>query len=127
MSHQPRGWYSRRFLPHFDAGSHRYQFLTYRLADSLPAGVGSAVDAELREVPAGDRPRERFRRLESKLDSGLGSCLLAIERNAESVIETWERFADERYDLVAWVVMPNHVHVLIRPFDAVSLSTIVQS
>jgi REP element-mobilizing transposase RayT len=43
------------------------------------------------------------------------------------VVDTWQRFAGERYDLIAWVVMPNHVHVLIRTYKGVALGRIVQS
>lgn len=35
--------------------------------------------------------------------------------------------AGARYDLIAWVVMPNHVHVLIRTYEGVTLGKIVQS
>lgn len=34
----PRGWYSRGYMPHFDS-QHVVQHVTFRLADSLPAGV----------------------------------------------------------------------------------------
>ena len=35
---QPKGWYSRGYLPHFDGGE-MIQFITYRLADSLPQKI----------------------------------------------------------------------------------------
>jgi REP element-mobilizing transposase RayT len=46
---------------------------------------------------------------------------------AACVVENWRHFAGERYDLIAWVVMPNHVHVLIRVYEGISLAKIVQS
>ena len=33
-----QNWHSRGFMPHYDAGE-KYQFITYRLADSLPQGL----------------------------------------------------------------------------------------
>ena len=36
-------------------------------------------------------------------------------------------FDEARYRLHAWVVMPNHVHVLITPFEGFTLSTILHS
>ncbi|MCZ7585118.1 MAG: transposase [Deltaproteobacteria bacterium] len=48
-------------------------------------------------------------------------------RAAACVVDTWYRFALERYDLIAWVVMPNHVHVLIRVYEGMALGKIVQS
>jgi REP element-mobilizing transposase RayT len=46
---------------------------------------------------------------------------------AAAVVRGWKRFGCERYDLIAWVVMPNHVHVLIRAYSGVPLAKIVQS
>ena len=46
---------------------------------------------------------------------------------ADCVVKTWQRFAGERYDLIAWVVMPNHVHVMIRAYESAALGKIVQS
>ncbi|MFQ5737695.1 MAG: transposase [Acidobacteriota bacterium] len=43
------------------------------------------------------------------------------------MIEAWAHFDRLRYDLVAAVVMPNHVHVMIRVREAFALSKIVQS
>ena len=37
-----KGWYSRGYLPHFDQPG-LVQMLTFRLADSLPAAVLSAL------------------------------------------------------------------------------------
>src|SRR5690606_7648137 len=47
--------------------------------------------------------------------------------NASIVVENWRHFHGLRYHLHAWVVMPNHVHVLIEPIANHSLSEIVQS
>jgi hypothetical protein len=38
-----------------------------------------------------------------------------------------EHFDGERYDLHAWCIMPNHVHVLLRPRSGASLCGILQS
>jgi REP element-mobilizing transposase RayT len=43
------------------------------------------------------------------------------------VVDGWHRFDGRRYDLVAWVVMPNHVHVLMKTRGEVPLSRVVQS
>jgi putative transposase len=34
----PKGWHSRGYLPHFDSPE-TVQFVTFRLADSLPTAV----------------------------------------------------------------------------------------
>jgi REP element-mobilizing transposase RayT len=121
-----RGWYSRGYLPHRDHPG-LLQAITYHLADSLPAAVLEQMDAELRSLPPERQDTERRRRVEAWLDAGHASCVLRLPEAAECVVDTWRHFAGERYDLIAWVVMPNHVHVLVRVYDGVSLGKIVQS
>lgn len=121
-----RGWYSRGYLPHFDHPG-LLQHITYHLADSLPTAVLEQIDKGLRSLPPERQDTERRRRVEAWLDAGHGSCVLLIPEAAGCVIDTWLRFAGERYDLIAWVVMPNHVHVLVRVYEGVPLAKIVQS
>ena len=40
MNH--KGWHSRGYLPHFDSAE-TVQFVTFRLADSLPRAVAEAL------------------------------------------------------------------------------------
>jgi putative transposase len=121
-----RGWYSRGYLPHCDHPG-LLQAITYRLADSLPVAALERMDAELRSLPPQRRDGERRQRIEDWLDAGHGCCVLREPEAAACVVENWRHFASQRYDLIAWVVMPNHVHVLIRVYEGVSLGKIVQS
>jgi REP-associated tyrosine transposase len=121
-----RGWYSRGYLPHCDHPG-LLQAITYRLADSLPAAILEQMEAELRSLPPERQDSERRRRVEAWLDAGHGSCVLGFPGATACAVDTWRRFAGERYDLIAWVVMPNHVHVLIRTYEGVALGKIVQS
>ena len=60
--------------------------------------------------------RELFsERLQSWLDAGYGSCVLREEPIRQIVEDSLHHFADIRYSLYAYVVMPNHVHVLFMP------------
>jgi REP element-mobilizing transposase RayT len=115
----PRRWHDRGYLPHFDKAG-VCQTITYRLADSLPSDVTTAR-RRVRTTPA-DR-----RLIEDQLDSGYGSCVLRRPHIARVVIESWKHFDGDRYQLIAWVVMPNHVHVMIRVHRGQSLSRIVHS
>jgi len=121
---QAREWYSRGYLPHRDHPG-LLQAITYRLADSLPAKALARIEEELRMVDPQHVDAERRKRLDAWLDSGRGCCVLREPRAATCVIDTWRRFAGERYDLIAWVVMPNHTHVLIRVYEGVALGKIV--
>lgn len=121
-----RGWYTRGYFPHRDEAG-LFQAITYRLADSLPVHVLDQVAREVRDMPKDIQRAERLKRLEGWLDAGMGSCVLRTSDLARAVVETWMRFDFERYDLIAWVVMPNHVHVLIRQYEQAPLGKIVQS
>ena len=69
--------------------------------------------------------KERLAKAESFLDSGAGSGVLRDPRVASVVADTLLKL--ERYRLLAWCIMPNHVHVLIEEFDGWPLSAIVHS
>jgi len=43
------------------------------------------------------------------------------------VVDAWKHFDGQRYELVAYVVMPNHVHVLIKTYEGFPLSEVVHS
>ena len=125
MGHDPpKGWYSRGYLPHLDVPG-ILQFITFRLADSLPRQVLDQLEQELSPLPASDRDLERRKKIEQWLDAGLGYCALKHPRMAEVMQQTLRKFDGERYRLIAWCIMPNHVHVLIEPKG--SLPKIVQS
>lgn len=106
-----KGWVSRSYIPHFDT-SEVVQSITFRLADSLPAEVTARRGAAGAEVDA-------------VLDAGLGRCLLRNPDLADVVERALLRFDGDRYHLLAWVVMPNHVHVVVRP--AVPLAELMHS
>ena len=118
-----KGWYSRGYLPHFDV-SGLYQAITYRLEDSLPGGAGvpPASSSQTNEKKA-----EQRKQIEQNLNKGYGSCLLKDKEIAKIVVDAWKYFHGKRYDLVAYVVMPNHVHVLIKTYEGFPLSKVIHS
>ncbi|MGI9173487.1 MAG: class I tRNA ligase family protein, partial [Chthoniobacterales bacterium] len=128
---------SRRNLPHWKQEGASY-FVTFRLADSLPAERLAELQeerarwSEHHSEPWSARDQseyyERFsERIEEWLDAGYGSCVLAEPQAAEIVAEALKHFEGERYTLQSWVVMPNHVHVLISPKAGHELSDILHS
>jgi REP element-mobilizing transposase RayT len=121
-----RGWHGRGYLPHFDAAG-VHQAITYRLADSLPREALERIERELAEQPEDCRVTERRRRIETWLDRGVGSCRLRDSRIAALVRDNWLRFDGVQYDLCAWVVMPNHVHVLIREHAGFPLPQVINA
>jgi REP element-mobilizing transposase RayT len=110
------GWHSRGYLPHFDS-QEIVQFVSYRLADSLPFEA-------LERIRLSDRP-ESLR--DELLDHGWGDCWLRRPQIAAIVEQSFPAFDGDRYRLYAWTIMPNHVHVLLGVREEATLSDIVAS
>jgi REP element-mobilizing transposase RayT len=120
-------------LPHRDEPG-LTQFVTFHLADSFP----TALRREWEHLWRIEDRDERRKELEVYLDKGLGECHLQhpdiarlVEDNmrhhsGSEIIATSNLTDGPRYELRAWVVMPNHVHVLFRT-GSVPMSTIVEA
>lgn len=114
-----RAWHSRGYLPHFDNGA-VVQAITFRLADSLPSAIYGRLIAETADEA------DRRRKLDAMIDEGRGACILRNDAYAIVVRTALEHFDGERYRLIAWVIMPNHVHVLIEQLEGFPLGDIVR-
>jgi len=119
-------WRSRGYLPHFD-GSEATQHVTFHMADSLPHETLERMEEELRLLPSDQRNIERHIRVEDWIDAGHGSCVLREPVVAALVQATFLHFDGVRYRVLAWVVMPNHVHVLFQPIHGWTVAKIVAS
>ena len=146
--------HSRGYLPHYvRAGA--FYFVTFRLADSLPREILSELERELKSlditnasenrntpriVPQNRRPntdiransaatrdREKRKRIEAYLDRGTGAAHLKDERIATIARDALQFFDGQRYELDEWVIMPNHVHALVRPFPPWRLRDILHT
>ena len=123
-NHPYKGWYTARKIPHFDA-PHTQQSVTFRLGDALPQSVLREIHIESRHIPDNKRENYQRRRIEEWLDRGIGCCVLRHPEVAEVMCNALKHYHNERYRLLAWCVMPNHVHVVIEP--NYPLSRIVQN
>ena len=125
-----KAWHSRGYLPHLDQPG-TIQSLTFRLFDSVPVEMISVWKNELAltgdEKTDDPRCADIRKRIENYADQGHGACWLRDERIARQVEEALFHFDGIRYRLLAWVVMPNHVHVLIETLPGFPLADIVHS
>ncbi len=126
------GWHCRHYLPHCE--DKRLQTITFRLFDSLPAAAIEEMRQELRalqDLPDGAEKNARMVNLRKTVDryedSGYGSCFLRDPRIAQIVVDALRHFDGERYVLVAYCIMPNHVHVIVDLAEGWSLSDIMHS
>ena len=108
---------SRGYLPHFDMPN-LVQHIVFRLADSLPGEISDDI-AKSR--------RDRVVAFDAALDAGHGRRDLATQEVANLVQTALLAFDGEGYALIAWCVMPNHVHVLAAIKPGYALGRIVHS
>lgn len=125
MTESPKGWHSRGYLPHYDGGE-IYQFITFRLFDSVPASLIKKWKYELDRREENERKLELRKRIELFLDKGYGSCYLKRKSIAEIVRIKILEFHEKYYRLAAWVIMSNHVHLLFKPMDGNALEIIMK-
>ena len=100
-----------------------------RSAFVLPILFRTVLERWKRELAVESAANEDLtfrRRIEAYLDQGYGSCALRAARVATIVQESLLHFDSERYRLYAWVVMPNHVHILLTPAIGWSLARIMK-
>jgi Rad3-related DNA helicase/REP element-mobilizing transposase RayT len=128
------------YLPHWtkDGGVHA---ITFRLADSLPQSVLKEWFAErdaivvrarnsgrpLTTEVAKELHRLHSDRVEKYLDAGAGQCWLRDDAIAKIVADTLKHFDGDRYRLLGWVVMPNHVHAVTQLKEGQVLSDMMRS
>lgn len=138
----------RRNLPHLRITGATY-FVTFRLADSIPKIIAEKWEKERSDwlqahginqrsveknlerwsdiyfaIPTNERhafEREQQRRFFIELDKFHGSCLLEQAQAHKIVAESLEFFHGQRIWSGDYVVVPNHVHILVQPFPGVEL------
>ena len=112
-------------LPHWHQDN-KVQFVTFRLADSLPQKKLDELSAYKEEWLA-EHPepwdeqtleaynREVMKTVDRWLDQSYGECLLRHEDVRQIVIDALLLYHEKRYILHHFVIMPNHVHLLLSP------------
>lgn len=141
--------YHHGILPHWRQKGCTY-FVTFRQADSLPQRVLQELEydrrlwlenhridpddsnwkrvfAELSKSERRDYERRVAAKLNDFLDAGHGSCALRDTSIGASVAQSLDHFHGERVLSGDFVVMPNHVHVLMTPLAEHELEDILQS
>jgi hypothetical protein len=120
---------TRGFLPHLETAGAFY-FVTFRLADSLPNSILEDIQFERSEIEATAKiqnrrmmnyEQQRLQQLQSEkiqayLDAGRGNCWLGVSEIAKIVVDAIQFFDGVRYKVIAWCVMPNHVHAVLMTF-----------
>jgi REP element-mobilizing transposase RayT len=120
----------RNRLPHWDV-QHGILFVTFNLFDAVPQHVRARIREEADaqrsmilkmrgNLTIGEKltiARWVEAEISNALDGSHGRCFMRDERIAAIVAETITHFDESRYRLLAWCVMPNHVHVVFTPHE----------
>jgi len=128
------------YLPHWTKDASIYS-VTFRLADCLPESVVQGWLAERDDIirtarqmhrPLAPHEEQRLQYLFSEkvdayMDAGHGACWMKQDRIAGIVAGALRHFDGRRYRLLAWCVMPNHVHVVVEPLGGRELPEILHS
>ena len=117
-----REYYKRR-LPHIQIPGATY-FVTFRLKNSLPVEVLEKLSAEseqIKTLPA-EQHHNAHRRWFVKFDDYLDQCLhgekyLENDQIRAIVSDSLHRRDGQVYDLLAFCIMPNHVHAVFTPLE----------
>lgn len=142
------GIHHRGYLPHVKREGASY-FITFRLADSLPQEVllrfmeerarrlralalhkvSSSSQAEVKTPidTLEEIERDYRRKVECYLNLGVGACHLRRPEVAAMVRDALWHFHNQQYLLEDWVIMPNHVHLILWPMPNFILSEILKS
>ncbi|MCI0380671.1 MAG: hypothetical protein L0215_24055 [Gemmataceae bacterium] len=122
--------FTRRRLPHWDMPDAAY-FMTTCLEGSIPAE--GLLDIKRYRLELEQRPQPEnvdehewrrmlakpgFARMDSWLDHKSAVRHLADPRLARIVVDAMYWFAGHRYDLLAFVVIPSHIHWVFQPLAA---------
>ena len=139
-------FFDKSDFEHFEWGSHlphwhqdgKYVFVTFRLYDSLPQEklqwLLEEKESWLKQHPQpwSEKTAKEYvdkfgKAVDRWLDNNYGDCLLKQTSNRKIVEDALLFFNGERYDLVAFVVMPNHVHILMKLKEGYELVDIMRS
>lgn len=130
---------NRGRLPHWEKEG-GLRFVTFRLCDSLPLAelekiverqrvLRLAQQSGLKLLPQQKALVEEFspKKMEEYFDRGAGTCYLRDPRIAELMTNALRFHNGTRYRLLAWCVMPNHVHVVARFLPDQELAVVLRS
>lgn len=132
------GLHTCGYLPHLKRAGAVY-FVSFRLAGTLPREVllrfkqerdGILENAKAHRAPLTLTQQEELflwycDKVDAYLDAGHGECVFQRPELAGLVAECFKHFDGDRYELRAWVVMPNHTHVVVWPRPPWTLSKVL--
>ena len=117
--------YYKRHLPHWQPEGAEF-FITFRLTGSLPKEVVEKLRQQRKKFNEQSESRYKkeiqkkiFQKYEDLLDRAeSGPAWLKNEKIYEIVKNALQYYDQKKYDLYAYCIMPNHVHLVFKLLDA---------
>ncbi|MBQ6100842.1 MAG: transposase [Bacteroidales bacterium] len=122
-------------LPHWHQ-DHKVQFVTFRLADSLPQEKINEYKSIKKQwtdkhpLPWDNAAKDAFhnfvgQKIDYWIDQGYGSCILKEEKIRKMIVESLMFYDNVKYFLYHYVIMPNHVHLLASPIEPYTITEVI--
>ncbi len=124
-------------LPHWEQEG-KIHYLTFRLHDSLPQHVidnykwQKDIFVKSHPRPWTDEIKREYSKLvsnpiENFLDAGYGECVLKDASVRQFLIDAIDFYDGDRFGVVGYVIILNHVHILAMPLNGYKLKETIVS
>ncbi|MBU0473321.1 MAG: hypothetical protein KKF62_04085 [Bacteroidetes bacterium] len=126
--------YYKRNLPHYQPMGYTF-FVTFRLAGSLPVDVvkklkldrekelqiiSSIINNKLRTEKYYEYQKKYFAIFDNLLESCKSSPKWLMDENIAKITQEAIHYRDKsEYELIAYTIMPNHVHLVFTPITII--------
>ncbi len=135
----PNDSFYRRRRPHWQHEG-AWHFITFRLEGTLPIKIIQQLNFESKkfenllknkypdktETQAFYLYQWRFEWIDNYLDKQSNLTYLKENKVAKIVRDAMYFYEPKEYQLDEWVIMPNHVHLLLKPNTEIKLNKILQ-
>ncbi len=134
--HQPISFY-RKKLPHMEQMG-KVEFVTFRLSDSMPHQLMVQYKYMKEDFirkhpfPWDQETLSQYSQLiedplEKYIDAGYGSCVLKDPNVRKYLVDAIDHYDGDKYCQWGYVIMPNHVHMLVTPTPGCDLVPTIKS
>ena len=127
-----------QFFPHWELKNAIYH-VSFHLEDSLPKSLAKKIKNEriqmeesVLNAKGNISPFDIYlikkyysKKMEGYFDNGYGSCIFRDNENAQIMQNVIMNGNGVEYDLYAWCIMPNHVHLMFSLLGEYVLSKVV--
>jgi len=126
METTPPTHYFRRALPHYHPNDAPY-FVTYRLHHSITGIEQHGLNSLLKDINSHEDQARYFKEYDFVLDAAMHGPKYLARPDIMEIVKSSLIYAGEQWlDMIAYAIMPNHVHFVAELKSDRTLSQIMQ-